>query len=127
MPSPVTANSENVRLIYLWTSVTILYAFYIWGHIPISSTCYALSDQHTPAIYHYYVLLAGKVVQKECDFSSVILSILFNRYISPSHNFKTPKLALRFRLSLPMLLCLRKALSLLSRCQHHFDIFIFTD
>ncbi|NOQ12866.1 MAG: hypothetical protein GQ583_00090 [Methyloprofundus sp.] len=40
----------------------ILYAFYIWGHIPVSNICYALSDQYTPRVYRDSVILAGKIL-----------------------------------------------------------------
>ena len=53
---------ETIRTIYLWASVAILYAFFIWGHIPVSNVCYALSDQYTPSVYRYYVLLTGKIL-----------------------------------------------------------------
>ena len=53
---------DSIRTFYLWASVVILYAFFIWGHIPVSNVCYALSDQYTPGVYRYYVLLTGKVV-----------------------------------------------------------------
>lgn len=58
----IVGNSEFIRTLYLWASVIILYAFYIWGHIPVSNVCYALSDQYTPGVYRYYVLLTGKIL-----------------------------------------------------------------
>jgi len=62
MPHSIAHSPDTSRYIYLWASVVILYAFFIWGHIPVSNVCYALSDQHTPAVYRYYVLLTGKVI-----------------------------------------------------------------
>ncbi len=62
MPLSFARNPESIRNVYLWASVVTLYAFYIWGHIPVSNTCYALSDQYTPSVYRYYVLLTGKVL-----------------------------------------------------------------
>ena len=52
----------SMRNTGLWALVIFIYAFYIWGHIPISNVCYALSDQYTPNLYRHYVLLTGKVL-----------------------------------------------------------------
>ena len=58
----ISRTPETIRTINLWASVVILYAFFIWGHIPVSDVCYALSDQYTPSVYRYYVLLTGKLL-----------------------------------------------------------------
>ncbi|MBT3811825.1 MAG: VanZ family protein [Gammaproteobacteria bacterium] len=68
----IVRNPDALRIVYLWASVIILYAFYIWGHIPVSNVCYALSDQYTPAVYRYYVLLAGKVL-----FACFLMSLVY--------------------------------------------------
>ncbi|WP_428356850.1 VanZ family protein [Methyloprofundus sp.] len=63
MISSIVRSPESIRTVYyLWAFVAMLYAFYIWGHIPVSNVCYALSDQYTPGVYRHYVLLAGKVL-----------------------------------------------------------------
>lgn len=57
-----TEQSQKIRYWLLWACVIFLYAFYIWGHIPVSEICYALRDAYTLKIYTYYVLLTGKVL-----------------------------------------------------------------
>lgn len=62
MPTFFNSPSNLTRTLSLWALALSLYAFYIWGHIPISNICYALSDQYTPAVYRHYVLLTGKAL-----------------------------------------------------------------
>lgn len=64
MHQPLTKKRyvPSINNIGLWTLVIIIYAFYIWGHNPVSNICYALSDQYTPGVYRYFVLLAGKIL-----------------------------------------------------------------
>lgn len=60
MFSLVAANSTLNCKFFQGVFVAILYAFYLWGHIPVSNICYALSDQYTPEVYRHYVVFIGK-------------------------------------------------------------------
>ena len=62
LPFTLKHHSKSHRKSGLWALVIFIYAFYIWGHIPISNVCYALSDQYTPSVYRYYVQLTGQVL-----------------------------------------------------------------
>jgi len=62
MPRSFVYFPQTTSNFYLWTAVIILYSFFIWGHIPVSNICYALSDQYSPSVYRHYVLLTGKIL-----------------------------------------------------------------
>jgi len=53
---------QLTRHLLLWACIVILYAFYIWGHIPVSDVCYALRDKYSVSVYRYYILLTGKIL-----------------------------------------------------------------
>lgn len=75
MPQTYAYSRQTKRNISLWSAVIVLYSFYIWGHIPVSNVCYALSDQYTPKVYRYYILLTGKILLGFFIFSTCYLII----------------------------------------------------